>query len=92
MKTRERIMHWFVLPCDKITCQMEKQTAGQASFLRRFQITLHLYICECCKIYNKKIELMDKIMQKIINEEKEIKLENFDEHLFKHNLKESIKK
>lgn len=87
-----KIIHWFILPCSKITCQIEKKQAGKATFIQRLQIALHLSVCKFCNAYNKKVIMLDVAMNKIIKREKETQIENFDEQEFKSRLKKNLKK
>lgn len=87
-----KILHWLIMPCEKVTCIIEKQQAGHLSFIDKCRLSIHFSICKLCKVYNNKVILMDNIMKRIIKKENEIDLKEFDIQTFKNKIKDGLKK
>lgn len=87
-----KIIHWLIMPCEKVTCIIEKKQAGHLSFIDKWRLSVHFSICKICKLYNNKVILMDKVMKKLIKNEKEIDLKEFDIQNFKSKIKDGLKK
>lgn len=59
---RKRIIHLFVLSCEKITFLIEKQLHTSLSPLERLQLRIHLSLCDYCRAYKDKAIFLDKLM------------------------------
>ena len=58
----KRIIHLFVLSCEKATFLIEKQLHTSLSPLERLQLRIHLSLCDYCKAYKDKAIFLDKLM------------------------------
>lgn len=84
----KRIIHLFVLSCEKATFLIEKQLHASLSPLEKLQLRAHLSLCKYCTAYKYKAIFLDKLLA----DERTAK-EN--DHLFSEqevgNLKEKFK-
>jgi predicted anti-sigma-YlaC factor YlaD len=58
----KRIIHLFVLSCEKATFLIEKQLHVSLSPLEKLQLRVHLSLCEYCRAYKDKAIFMDKLL------------------------------
>lgn len=58
----KRIIHFFVLSCEKATFLIEKQLHTPLSLIERLQLRIHLSICKNCTAYKYKALFLDKLM------------------------------
>lgn len=87
-----KIFHWFFMPCSKATLEVEKKLKGELSFLHKFRLFMHIFICKYCDAYNKKAEIIDIKLKNITKENQLEEKESIDIEFFKKGLKEKIKK
>lgn len=84
----KRIIHLFVLSCEKATFLIEKRLHTSLSPVEKLQLRVHLSLCEYCKAYKDKAIFLDKLL----DDERTIKESN---HLFSEqevdNLKDKFK-
>ena len=88
--TLNKWIHLLILPCSKATMLIERETAGELSFVKRIRLSLHLYFCKWCRAYYRKVKQLDRILR---NKRKEYTKESFhtDEiQLFKENIKKKM--
>ncbi|MCJ7935290.1 MAG: hypothetical protein MUW56_17105 [Chryseobacterium sp.] len=78
----KRILHILFLPCSEATLLMEKRNAGSISSKENGKLTAHLMICKWCKMYSKKLALLDKALKKALAA-KESEINNSDIQDFK---------
>jgi predicted anti-sigma-YlaC factor YlaD len=84
----KKVIHLFVLSCEKATFLIEKQLHTTLSPLEKLQLRGHLSLCKYCRAYKEKAIFMDKLLadERITNE---------SNHLFTEeevgDLKEKIK-
>lgn len=60
------------MSCQKVTELIEKQFLTTLSLMERFQLSVHLKMCENCRAYKDQSKLIDSMLQK--PEFKELKL------------------
>lgn len=58
----KRIIHLFVLSCEKATFLIEKQLHTSLSALEKLQLRAHLSLCEYCTAYKVKAIFLDKLL------------------------------
>lgn len=58
----KRIIHLFVLSCEKATFLIEKQLHAPLSPLEKLQLRWHLSLCNYCRAYKDKAIFMDKLL------------------------------
>ena len=58
----KRIIHMFVLSCEKATFLIEKQLHVSLSPLEKLQLHIHLSMCKYCTAYKYKAVFLDKLM------------------------------
>lgn len=58
----KRIIHLFVLSCEKATLLIEKQLHTSLSPLEKLQLRIHLSLCKYCTAYKHKALFLDKLM------------------------------
>lgn len=58
----KRIIHIFVLSCEKATFLIEKQLHTSLSPLEKLQLRVHLSLCKYCTAYKHKAVFLDKLM------------------------------
>ena len=58
----KRILHLFVLSCQKSTFLIEKQLHTSLSPLEKLQLRTHLSLCKYCTAYQHKAVFLDKLM------------------------------
>ena len=58
----KKIIHWFVLSCEKATFLIEKQLHTSLSPVESVQLRIHLSLCKFCASYQYKAVFMDKLM------------------------------
>lgn len=56
----KRIIHLFVLSCDKATFLMEKRFHTSLNMLEKMQLRIHLSICKNCTAYQRKALLINQ--------------------------------
>lgn len=59
MKWMGKAMNFFMLSCEEATLLMTKQRLGGISFIKSFQLRIHLLSCNLCRrfsIHNDKID------------------------------------
>lgn len=61
---KKKIIHFFVLSCEKATLLMEKEFQGSLSLLERIQLMVHLAICKDCTCYRNKSHFLDSCIDK----------------------------
>lgn len=59
---RKKIIHLFVLSCEKATFLIEKQLHTSLSPLERLQLRIHLSLCNYCRAYKDKAIFLDKLL------------------------------
>lgn len=78
------------MPCSKATFIIEKKAEGSISRKENFQLHIHLAICKWCSAYNKKVELLNKILKNSFGKFSKEKIKNIDIQKFKENLIKKI--
>ncbi|AZB01985.1 hypothetical protein EG359_21390 [Chryseobacterium joostei] len=63
-----RILHRLFLPCSEATLLMEKRNAQSISTRENRMLNMHIMICKWCRMYNKKLALLDKVFKKTFSE------------------------
>ncbi|PWN69069.1 hypothetical protein C1631_013455 [Chryseobacterium phosphatilyticum] len=63
-----RILHILFLPCSEATLLMEKRNAHSISAKENRKLSLHLMICKWCKMYNRKLALLDEVFKKTFSQ------------------------
>lgn len=58
----KRIIHLFVLSCEKATFLIEKQLHASLSPLEKLQLRVHLSLCKYCTAYKYKAIFLDKLL------------------------------
>lgn len=58
----KRIIHLFVLSCEKATFLIEKQLHTTLSPLEKLQLRTHLSLCKYCTTYKVKAIFLDKLL------------------------------
>lgn len=58
----KKIIHLFVLSCEKATFVIEKQLHTLLSPIEKLQLYIHLSICKNCTTYKHKAVLLDQLM------------------------------
>lgn len=58
----KRIIHLFVLSCEKATFLIEKQLHISLSLLEKLQLRTHLSLCKYCTAYKVKAIFLDKLL------------------------------
>ncbi|HCM36142.1 hypothetical protein [Chryseobacterium sp.] len=64
-----RILHRLFLPCSEATLLMEKRNAQSISTRENRMLNMHIMICKWCRMYNKKLALLDKVFKKTFSEQ-----------------------
>ncbi len=59
---RKRIIHLFVLSCEKATFLIEKQLHTSLSPLEKLQLRIHLSLCNYCRAYKGKAIFLNKLL------------------------------
>ncbi len=62
-------MSFMVLSCKKTTELIEKQNIQGLGIIERFQLKTHQSMCNVCTSYVKQSAIIDKAIQKLIEEE-----------------------
>ena len=57
-------MNWLMLSCRKASELVEKKLHFGLSSKEKFQLFLHLSMCDACKAYQKQTILLDKLLTK----------------------------
>lgn len=83
----------FFISCDEATTICDKNQYGNASFLDKFKLTLHLLKCKLCKCYSNQNVVMTKVYKEYAKHEcsKEKCLCNEDKAKMEEALKEQMK-
>lgn len=63
-----KILHTLFLPCNEATLLMEKRNGGSISSKENRKLNIHLMICKWCKMYNKKLAILDKVFKKTLTQ------------------------
>ncbi|MBP2615927.1 hypothetical protein [Chryseobacterium jejuense] len=63
-----KILHMLFLPCIEATLLMEKRNAQTISAGENRRLSIHIFVCKWCKVYNEKLKLLDNIFKKTITE------------------------
>lgn len=58
----KRVVHLFVLSCQKATFLIEKQLHTSLSPMERLQLRTHLSLCKYCTAYKYKAVFLDKLL------------------------------
>lgn len=66
----KRIIHLFVLSCEKATFLIEKQLHTSLSPLEKLQLQVHLSLCKYCTAYKVKATFLHKLLtdERTVNE------------------------
>lgn len=56
-------IHKIALSCEQATLLMELQENQQTTAIQNIRLKLHLIICKYCKIYSKKMKLMNQFFR-----------------------------
>ena len=88
-----RLIHFLILPCSKISFLIEKKMARQLSITEKVRLNLHLQVCRLCSIYEKKVRFLDKSLERQIeNKESNQWMDLADEFILRQDFyKECIK-
>lgn len=84
-----KILHILFLPCNEATLLMEKRNAQSISSKENWKLSMHLMICKWCKMYNKKLILLDTIFKKTFSE-KEIEINESEIQDFKNKITDKL--
>ncbi|MCQ9638677.1 hypothetical protein MP478_04685 [Chryseobacterium sp. WG14] len=68
---------------------MEKRNARAISSKENRKLSMHLMICKWCKMYNKKLALLDTLFKKTLSE-KEVEIKDSDIQDFKTKMMEKL--
>ncbi|GEN65500.1 hypothetical protein CRH01_00680 [Chryseobacterium rhizosphaerae] len=68
---------------------MEKRNAQAISSKENWKLSMHLMICKWCKMYNKKLALLDTLFKKTLSE-KESEIKESDIQDFKNRMIEKL--
>ncbi|MCQ9635517.1 hypothetical protein MP477_11165 [Chryseobacterium sp. WG23] len=85
----KKILHLLFLPCSEATLLMEKRNARAISSKENRKLSMHLMICKWCKMYNKKLALLDTLFKKTLSE-KEVEIKDSDIQDFKNKMMEKL--
>lgn len=58
----KRLMNRLMLSCKKSSELLEKRLHAKLSMLEKFQLILHLTMCDACKTYKKQSQLMHDLL------------------------------
>lgn len=58
-----KILHILLLPCTQATFLIEKRMRAPLSGTERLQLSMHLFLCKWCMVYNKKAAFLDDAIQ-----------------------------
>ncbi|MFY0602413.1 MAG: hypothetical protein JXQ93_00580 [Flavobacteriaceae bacterium] len=80
----------FMMSCDEAAMICDKNQYGEASFLDKIKLQIHLLACKMCKEYTKQNSLLTKVFKKKASHQKEqhICLSSHE----KENLKKELEK
>ncbi len=78
------------LPCREATLLMEKRKAGAISSQENWKLSVHLQICKWCKAYEKKLNILDEILEKRFKKEEEQEINDIDIQGFKEKLSKRL--
>lgn len=85
----KKVLHLLFLPCSEATLLMEKRNAQAISSKENWKLSMHLMICKWCKMYNKKLALLDILFKKTLSE-KESEIKESDIQDFKNKMIEKL--
>ncbi|SDE32547.1 hypothetical protein [Riemerella columbipharyngis] len=91
-KILPKIIYFFIMPCSKATLRMERDHAGELSWIKKLRLKLHLSVCDFCVRYYKKLETLDRLMTESQKNEKIQKFKPTEIQLFIEKIKNKIKK
>jgi len=89
---KEKVIHWALMSCEEATLHLEKQQAGEISWLQNLRLRSHLKICKWCRSYNQKRIAIDHALKKIMERTSTHALRESDIHDFKEKTKAKLKK
>ncbi|WP_419868283.1 hypothetical protein [Chryseobacterium sp. CT-SW4] len=69
---------------------MEKRKAGAISSQENWKLSVHLQICKWCKAYEKKLNILDEILEKRFKKEEEQEINDIDIQGFKEKLSKRL--
>jgi len=81
----KRMMNKVVLSCKRATELIEIEKYNDITFVEKFQLRLHLKMCDVCNKYNIQSKFIDKLIDKVsnienietkLNEKRVLELEN----------------
>ena len=84
---KRRILHILFLPCSEATLLMEKRNARSISPKEDRKLSMHLMICKWCKMYNKKLKVLDKVFKNTLSkntaEINDVEIQDFKDKMIK---------
>ncbi|ATN04468.1 hypothetical protein CRN76_03110 [Chryseobacterium indologenes] len=84
---KRRILHILFLPCSEATLLMEKRNASSISPKEDRKLSMHLMICKWCKMYNKKLKVLDKVFKNTLSkntaEINDVEIQDFKDKMIK---------
>ncbi len=87
----ENIIHLILMPCRKATVYIERQQAGDISWLQKARLQAHLRICTYCRAYEQKAHLIDQWMKKKLEDSIPEKFHKTEAEVFIIKIKEKLK-
>ncbi len=54
-------MSKFFICCDEATTICDKNQYGEAKFIEKVKLVVHMYLCKTCKCYSSQNEIMTKV-------------------------------
>ncbi|CAH0295856.1 hypothetical protein [Chryseobacterium sp. Bi04] len=85
----KKIIHLLFLSCSEATLLMEKRNARAISPKENWKLSIHLMICKWCKMYNKKLALLDTLF-KMTFSKKTAEIKKSDIQYFKNKMMEKL--
>lgn len=64
-KLKIRIIKLFIVPCQRATYLMAKQTLTKLSMRERMQLRMHMWKCGWCQDYDTEHQLLDTVLSKM---------------------------
>lgn len=64
----KKILHILFLPCSEATLLMEKRNAQMISAKENRRLSIHIFVCKWCKMYNEKLAVLDKVFKKTLTQ------------------------
>ena len=63
----------MIFSCKEATLRIEKKISAQRlNLIEKIQLNAHLSMCKACKIYEKKVVIIDQSMVRITNKTKDM--------------------